>query len=260
MRLFRFRILTPAVLSGLHTRQVTQLVEPIVTSIPRLHESDPGVVWLKNFDGLFIRQSLDALEVSSCEPTNRFSIAPIVRGADLPNQVTASFTYPLRAALDTMPVLTGREKGSACYERTFCPLSRGFTMEFTDPDSATFFTVERPFVWEPCCCWPFFFTEPQNLMIKDKVRATAVASAMFHPAPSLLAFLVSAGGQTHRKGLRTRYLLEGMLDTPFRGRGRVGQADISPSCLGLRHTIGMQFLRPRHDQRGLRRGCFLHGR
>lgn len=149
--------------------QVTQFAESVVTAVPKLGATDRGFDWLEQYEGLFIRQSLDALEISSCEPANRYTIAPLVREAALPNAISTSFTYPLHAALDSLPTLNGRETGNSCCERTCCPLSRGFSMAFTDSNAVSFFTIERSFTCEPCCCWPLCFTKAQALSVTDQV-------------------------------------------------------------------------------------------
>ena len=154
---------TPSKISKVAPSSIYEVSKPVLSDVPKLSPDDSGIVWLEDYDGLFVTQRLDVLQASI-----QYSIAPIVRGAELPEELSSAYTYPLRAALEEMHVLRAREVSTRC-QRTCCPLYREFQMDFKDSNYNGYFSIERPFVFELCCCWPMAFLRSQNLSITDKV-------------------------------------------------------------------------------------------
>lgn len=160
------------------------LPEPIVTGVPELSHADRGVEWLTSFDGLFVRQRIEWLEsVSGCGTANSYDILPIRRGATLPVELSSAYMYPLRAMSDSLPLLHARERGP-CLQRVCCPLTRGLMLAFansTTESAAHAFTIERPCLCEPCCCWPLLFSRSQTLTVRDRSgELVAIASEPLH--------------------------------------------------------------------------------
>jgi hypothetical protein len=135
---------------------------PTLAPLPALAESDRGSDWMEDYDGLFVTARLNVLQ-----GTLLTSVAAINKGAEIPYEVNADWTYPLRATLDDLPVLQAKEVGT-CFQKTCCPLTRGWHMDFRDPDSAVYFGMNRPAVLEPLCCWPVVFMRSQHLSMGDK--------------------------------------------------------------------------------------------
>jgi hypothetical protein len=153
-----------------------KVAEPVLTGIPRLPAGDRGIEWLTKYDGLMFRQSIDA--GMGCETVSKYTATPITRGEmkKIPQHLTTAYMYPMRVAAEGLPSLRATES-TTFNQRLFCPLARGFSMDFVDPYSDTFFSLVRPYTFEPCCCWPFFFCRPQNLSILDKVRAAVTPAS-----------------------------------------------------------------------------------
>ena len=149
---------------------------PAVTGIPGLLPDERGFEWLEEHDGVVLRQTVALTPLNGCEPTTRLMLAPLAYGAELPDELSASWALPVRAAMDAEPVLHAREYGS-CTDRVCCPLTRGFVMDFADAHGAPYFTVVRPSAFEPCGCWPLFFTRAQALSILDR-KGELVARAI----------------------------------------------------------------------------------
>ena len=144
---------------------VQQAVAVPVQAVPVSAVPDTGTEWLGGITGLFLRQSLEIFEaVSGCETKNKYNIVPLI--TPIPAQVGSAYTRPLRDASNA-PLLKAKEE-SECCERVFCPLYRGFQMNFADAQQTTFFSIERPCVFEFCPCWGCFHTQEQNLSIKDR--------------------------------------------------------------------------------------------
>jgi len=167
------RNVTPSKSSKVAPSSIYEVAPTVLAAVPKLTPEDSGVDWLEQYDGLFVTQQLDVLQGSI-----QYSIAPIVRGAELPEELSSAYTYPLRAALEEMHVLRAREVSTRC-QRTCCPLYREFQMDFKDSNYDGYFSIERPFVFEPCCCWPMAFLRSQNLSITDK--GGKIISKAFEP-------------------------------------------------------------------------------
>ena len=183
---------TPKKKSRVVPQSLYELSAPVLASVPKEAPDSDGIQWLEGFDGLFATQRLDMMEGSVL-----FSIAPIVKGAELPEEPNQAFAYPLRAAMEDMPgVLRAKEMGP-CGQRTCCPLSRGFGMTFQDNEMKPYMDIERPFVCEPCCCWPTVFMCSQHLRVRGRVsphmlqdqtaRTPAKVSLLVPPTSRLLA-------------------------------------------------------------------------
>lgn len=142
--------------------------KPVLTGVPRLTEHDRGIQWLEHFDGLFVAQNVESLDVGLQQVTsNAYTLAPILPDAEVPQELTTAYAYTLRAAMESVKGLKGHETGT-CFHRVCCPLTRAFDMRFVDSDGTLFFSVERPHVLEPCTCWPFLFSRSQYLSLLDR--------------------------------------------------------------------------------------------
>lgn len=176
--------------------------KPVVAPPPTL-QPDDNLEWLEEVDGLFLRQHVMPLAalVGTCfEPANRFMLAPLAKGAIIPDELTSAFLYPVRAAMEAMPQPVRAAEEGGCADRVCCPLTRGFAMDFVGPvakdaahDAAAaadndaegvrptrttpFFSVVRESACEPCGCWPVFFTNAQRLAIFDR-RGEPIARAI----------------------------------------------------------------------------------
>jgi len=124
-----------------------------------------GCEWLSGYQGLFLRQHIELLEViGGCETKNRYQITPI--STPLPASLNSGWAQEFREAAAYSPLLTAKEESDCC-ERVCCPMFRGFTMDFKDVQGISYFRVERPFVCDPCYCQPCCSLYTQNLRIVD---------------------------------------------------------------------------------------------
>ena len=164
--------IAPAELSA-----ISGLPPSYVSGAPALAPDADGLEWLAEYEGLILRQHVVSLPAfSGCEPANRFMLAPLASGTVLPDELTSAFLVPVRAAMEAVPTLQAREEGS-CTDRTCCPLTRGFYMDFSDAEQKPYFTVVRESACEPCGCWPICYTRAQTLGVLDR-RGALVARAV----------------------------------------------------------------------------------
>jgi len=113
--------------------------------------------FLNTMDGVFVRQQLEVLElISGCETKNKYNIVGIPQGTQFPppGQMNSGWTSNLRSQAGDMPLLKAKEE-SECMERICCPLFRGLKLPMKDGTGATFLTIDRPCIFDPCYTPPW---------------------------------------------------------------------------------------------------------
>lgn len=144
----------------------------------------PGNTFLVGQKGLYVRQHIELMEaLTGCETKNRYSLAPIPLGTQIPQAPTSSWAKEFRSAAGFNPLLKAKEE-SECFERICCAPFRGFKMPFKDGTGTTFIELDRPFKCDPCYAPPCCTCNQQEMSASASGQTVARAKEVTGPCCS----------------------------------------------------------------------------